>query len=65
MRCVDILISTHSLILTRGGDSLFGETQDVLTEQNLKNSFDVAVHISEIALGEERHKSVIPLEIVR
>lgn len=58
-------ISTHSLILTRGGDSLFGETQDVLTEQNLKNSFDVAVHISEIALGEERHKSVIPLEIVR
>lgn len=58
-------ISTHSLIMDRTGNSLYGETKTVITEQNLRASFDVAVHINEVALGEERYQSVIPLEIVK
>jgi iron complex transport system ATP-binding protein len=58
-------ISTHALILDRTEHSVYGESQAVITEQNLRRSFDVAVHIHEVAVGAERYQSVIPLEIVQ
>jgi len=57
-------ISTHALILNKSGDSLFGETKTLITEQNLRASFDVAVHINEVTIEDKLHQSVIPLGLV-
>lgn len=58
-------VGTHALMLNRSGQSLYGTVADIVTEDNLKSTFDVSVHIHDVDIGTEHHRSVIPLEIIK
>ncbi len=57
-------ISNKSLILNKQGQSIFGDTKEVVNCENMRDSFSVNVHISEVQICNERHSLVIPLGIV-
>lgn len=57
-------ISDRALIFNPSGDCIFGPSQQVINEENLRDSFDVHVKIQEYRLGTECYKSVIPIAVV-
>ena len=57
-------ISSHALILSKDGKSIFGEVNEVITSNIMRNAFGVDVHISDIDINGTAHKSVITLNIV-
>ena len=52
-----------SLILSRGGDYVFGATSSVVTEENIRRAFGVEAVIGEIETPENILRNVIPLHI--
>ena len=54
-----------SLILSRGGDYVFGTTAAVVTEENIRKAFGVDAVIGEIETPENQLTNVIPLQIAR
>lgn len=52
-----------SLILSRGGDYIFGSTSSVVTEENIRRAFGVKAVIGEIETPENVLQNVIPLQI--
>ena len=52
-----------SLILSKGGDSIFGSTVNVVTEDNIRKAFGVNAVIGEIETPENIMRNVIPLSI--
>lgn len=52
-----------SLILFNGGESIFGSTVSVVTEENIRSAFGVDAIIGEIETPEHVIKSVIPLRV--
>lgn len=53
-----------SLLLCNGGDWIFGETDLVVTEENIRKAFGVDSVIGEVKTEEGSVKSVIPLKII-
>lgn len=52
-----------SLILSKGGAYVFGETEEVVTEENIRNAFGVDAVIGELERSGRKVKNVIPLGI--
>ena len=57
-------IGTKALILNRTAAPIFGPAREVISEENMKKTFGVQVHISEFEFGERQYKSVTPLYVV-
>jgi len=57
-------ISDKSLILSRGCDSFYGMTGDIVNEDNMRAAFDVRVLIRDVFYEERIHKSVIPVAVI-
>lgn len=55
--------ANKSLILSRGGDYVFGDTAIVVNEENIQKAFGVHAVIGEIETKENILKDVIPLRI--
>ena len=54
-----------SLILSRGGDYIFGATSAVVTRENIRKAFGVEAVIGEIETPGNILQNVIPLQIAR
>jgi len=54
-----------SLILSRGGDYVFGSTASVVTEENIRKAFGVEAVIGQIETPGNVLQNVIPLQIAR
>ena len=52
-----------ALLLSRGGDYVFGSTATVVTEENIRRAFGVDAVIGEVETPESVLKNVIPLQI--
>ncbi|MBQ2667696.1 MAG: ATP-binding cassette domain-containing protein [Clostridia bacterium] len=52
-----------SLILSKGGDYVFGSTASVVTEENIRNAFGVEAIIGEIETPNNILRNVVPLQI--
>lgn len=55
--------ANKSLILHKGGESIFGETGNIVSEKNIAKAFGVNAIISEIETPGNIYKSIMPLEI--
>lgn len=56
-------ISKKALMLNKNGKSIFGETKNIITDNNLRQSFGVNVSIKDVLVGEVMHKCVLPLSL--
>lgn len=54
-------ISQKALLLTAGGTTVFGETQDVLCEENLNAAFGVEVKLCPLQLKDRVYTCVLPV----
>ena len=54
-----------SLILSKGGDYVFGDTNEVVTEENIRNAFGVDAIIGEVETSGITVKSVVPVGITK
>ena len=57
--------SDKALLLSRGGEYVFGATTSVVTEENIRKAFGVEAVIGEIETPENQLPNVIPLQIAR
>ena len=57
-------IADHVMILGRDRTSRFGPAEEMITEENLRETFGVEVHLSEVELADRTHRSVVPLRII-
>lgn len=55
--------ANKSLIIDKSGQTLFGNTETVVTENNIKRAFGVNTIINEIETQGNVYKNIIPLEI--
>lgn len=55
--------ANKSLILYKGGKTVFGETLQVVTEDNIRAAFGVTTVISEIETKGNTYKSIMPLRL--
>ncbi|GHS99517.1 iron ABC transporter ATP-binding protein [Synergistales bacterium] len=56
-------IASHALLLTRGGESLFGPVREVVNEENMRGAFDVNVRIDEVWVDRKSYASVLALSV--
>lgn len=54
-------LADQALLLNRGGHSLFGETDYVITEENMRKAFSVEVKIEDYFYEDHHYHSVIPI----
>lgn len=54
-------LSDMSLLLKKNGENIFGKTEEVLTEKNLDDTFNVNVKIVEHNINEKKYVSIVPL----
>ena len=52
-----------ALLLTRGGESVFGSAEEVVTEANIRRAFGVEAVIGEVETREKTLRSVVPLSL--
>lgn len=57
-------ISDKALILNRDGTNIFGTAEDIISEENMRRSFSVQVHINSFSHNGSRYQSVVPLYLV-
>lgn len=55
--------ANKSLILSKGGNTVFGDTEKIVTEENIRNAFGVSAIISEVETKGNIYKSIMPLKI--
>lgn len=55
--------ASKSLILQKGGDTIFGETSKIVTEENIEGAFGVEAVIGEIETPGNVYQSILPLKI--
>lgn len=58
-------IGTNALILNRDGTSKFGKAHEIVNEFNMKESFNVQVHIDEFELDNKKYNNVTPIKVLR
>ena len=56
-------ISDKALMLNRDGTSFYGNSSEVINEENMKKAFNVNVHVDEFVMGKNIYRSVIPLSL--
>lgn len=56
-------ISDKTLLLNKDGSSIFGKTQDVLTEKNLSETFDVNIRMETIQIDGKAFHTLIPVSL--
>ncbi len=56
--------ANKSLILSNGGKSIFGNTKEIVTEQNLVCAFNVKTTINYIETDHKVYADVLPLEVL-
>lgn len=59
-----ISISNKALILNRDGSSIFGNAENVISEENLEKAFSVRVKIQDLYYSDKKHTSVLPISIL-
>ena len=57
-------IADKALILNRDGESTSGAIEKVITEDSMKKTFSVQVHINEFEYQNTQYKDVVPLYLV-
>lgn len=57
-------IGTKALILNKNAPPIFGSTDKIINEENMKKTFSVQVHISEFDFKNRHYRSVEPLYVV-
>lgn len=57
--------ANKSILLLRKGQFLFGETRQVITEENISGAFGVKVTIGDVMSGEQKIPYVMPVEVIR
>lgn len=57
--------ATHSLILQKGGASIFGETSKIVTEENIRKAFGVQAVIGKTETAGHVYQSVVPLKVIK
>lgn len=55
--------ANKALLLDKSGNSLFGDTETVVTEENIENAFGVKAVIGEVETRQSIMKDVIPLTV--
>ena len=55
--------SNKALLLHKGGEALFGETHEIVTEAHIQNAFRVRTVIGEIETDEHIYRSILPLDL--
>lgn len=55
--------ANKSLIVSRGGDFIFGNTREVVTEDNIRSAFGVQTMIGEVETEDHILRHVIPLAV--
>jgi iron complex transport system ATP-binding protein len=56
-------IATHALVLTHDRRSLFGPAREVINEDNMRQAFEVNVHINEVRINQKSYTSVLALSV--
>lgn len=59
-----LMRASKSLILRKGGTSIFGDTPAVLTEENIEKAFGVKAVIGEIETSGNIYYSILPLKLI-
>ena len=57
-------ISQQALILNRDGQSFYGPSDDIISEDNMRRAFGVKVQINRFIVDGKPYKSVVPLAVV-
>lgn len=57
--------ATKSLIVQKRGDAFFGETTQIVTEENIQKAFGVEAVIGEVETGGNQYKNILPLRIAQ
>lgn len=57
-------IANKALILNRGGESVSGAVDDVITEASMRSTFSVQVHINNFIYEKKQYRDVMPLYLV-
>ncbi len=55
--------ANKSLILHKGGKTLFGKTQEIVTEDTIREAFGVNTIISEVETTGNTYKSILPIKL--
>lgn len=58
-----LMRANKSLLLSKGGDYVFGETSETVTERNIERVFGVRAAIGNIETDETTYKSVVPIGV--
>lgn len=56
-------LSDETLLIRKGKGSLFGKTEEVLTQENMSAAFDVNIAMVREKIGNHEHTSVIPVSL--
>ncbi|MCR5288603.1 MAG: ABC transporter ATP-binding protein [Treponema sp.] len=57
-------IGDKALVLNKNGTSMSGRIDEVITEESLRNTFSVQVHINKFNYHEKDYRDVVPLYLV-
>lgn len=56
-------VADEAFMMNRKGDFFYGKTEDVLTEENISQSFDVNVVVNEFYHNHKKIKSIVPVSL--
>jgi len=57
-------ISDKALLFTGGGRTIYGRTEEIITEKNLRDAFNVNVKIGNVPLTTDNYRYILPISIV-
>ena len=57
-------VSDHAFLMTRSGSYYFGDTQEILTEKNIMEAFQVDVVVSEVLHKGKTVRSIVPVALL-
>ncbi|MBR5508876.1 MAG: ATP-binding cassette domain-containing protein [Lachnospiraceae bacterium] len=60
-----LMRATKSLIVPKSGEAFFGNTAQIVTEENIERTFGVETIIGEVETSGNQYKSILPLRIAR
>lgn len=60
-----LMRATKSLIVQKNGEAFFGDTSQIVTEENIQRAFGVETVIGEVETAGNQFKSILPLRIAK
>jgi len=55
--------SQYALLLDKQGQAMYGESEAIISEDNMRRAFNVNVHINSVEMHQKNYKSVLALSI--